>query len=64
MNEREIFLALLELPDTTARSAYLDQVCAGDPQRRAQFDSLLASHDTAASFLGIPAIQQPGWEAG
>ena len=30
MTEREIFLALLDLPDAAARSAYLEKTCAGD----------------------------------
>ena len=30
MTEREIFLAVLDLPDAAARAAYLDRVCGGD----------------------------------
>ena len=30
MTERDIFLALLDLPDTEARAAFLDKTCGGD----------------------------------
>jgi serine/threonine protein kinase len=56
MTERDIFLALLDLPDLAARAAYLDRVCAGDAVLRARVDSLLQSHDTAGTFLGSPAV--------
>ncbi len=59
MTEREIFLAMLDLPDQAARSQYLDEVCGGSPAMRARVESLLLSHDTAASFLGRPAVQPP-----
>src|ERR1043165_6310257 len=57
MNEREIFMAVLDLPDETARAAYLDQVCGADSEKRARIDALLASHESAASFLGTPAVE-------
>src|SRR5262245_20372091 len=60
MTEREIFLALLDLPELAARNRYLDVACDGDPARRARVESLLVSHDTAGSFLGRPAVDPPG----
>src|SRR5262245_21444142 len=40
---------------TTSRAAYLDRTCAGDPELRAEDESLLASHEQAASrFLNEP----------
>jgi hypothetical protein len=59
MTERELFLAVLDLPDPAARAQYLDQACGGDSVRRARFESLLLSHATAGSFLGSPAIKLP-----
>ena len=35
MSERDIFLALLDLPDAAARTAYLDDACRGDATQRA-----------------------------
>jgi serine/threonine protein kinase/formylglycine-generating enzyme required for sulfatase activity/tetratricopeptide (TPR) repeat protein len=56
MTERDIFLALLDLPDPTARAAYLDEACRGDPGLRARVESLLRSHADAGSFLGTPTV--------
>jgi serine/threonine protein kinase len=55
MTEREIFLAVLDLPDPEARSHYLEKVC-GDSVQRARVEALLLSHDTAGSFLDCPAV--------
>jgi Leucine-rich repeat (LRR) protein len=62
MTERDIFLALLDLPDTVARSDFLSKACAGDATLRGRVESLLRSHDNAGSFLGKPALPpvQPG----
>jgi serine/threonine protein kinase/formylglycine-generating enzyme required for sulfatase activity len=59
MTEREIFLAVLDLPDPAARAQYLDGACGGDPARRARIESLLLSHDAADSFLDNPAVNPP-----
>jgi WD40 repeat protein/serine/threonine protein kinase len=56
MTEREIFLAVLDLPEPAARAQYLDRACSGDPARRARVEALLLAHDTAGSFLGSPAV--------
>ncbi len=56
MTERDLFLALLDLPDAAARSAFLDNACAGDAALRARVEALLQSHDDAGSFLGQPAL--------
>ncbi len=63
MTEREIFLAVLDLPDPAARAKFLDGVCSGDPTRRARIEALLLSHDTAGSFLGRPAVDPPAPDA-
>ena len=59
MTEREIFLAVLDLPDPADRSQYLDKVCGDDSAKRARVESLLSSHDSAGSFLGSPAVKPP-----
>lgn len=62
MTEREIFLAVLDLPDAKARSDYLSKVC-GDPVQRARLEALLMSHDTAGTFLESPAVDPPERQA-
>ena len=37
------------------RAAFLAQACLGDERLRQEIDSLLASHDQAASFIETPA---------
>jgi formylglycine-generating enzyme required for sulfatase activity len=59
MTERDIFLAVFDLPDPAAQAAYLDAACRGDPALRARVEALLQSHDAAGSFLGVPAVSSP-----
>src|SRR5438132_3846621 len=59
MTERDIFLAVLDLPDPAARAAYLDAACGGDANRRARVEALIRSHDAAGSFLAEPAVAAP-----
>jgi hypothetical protein len=63
MSERDLFLAVLDLPDPAARAAYLDRACAGNAALRAGVEALLRSHEGAGSFLDEPAVAPPGWEA-
>src|SRR5947209_18009445 len=56
MTERDIFLAVLDLPDSGAREAYLKSACGGDANRRARVEALLRSHAEAGSFLAQPAV--------
>jgi hypothetical protein len=60
VTDREIFLAVFDLPDPAARTRYLDEACGGDPAQRARVEALLLSHDTAGTFLGSPAVTPPG----
>jgi hypothetical protein len=64
MTEREIFLAVLDIPDPAARARYLDGACSGDRGLRARVESLLLAHDTAGSFLGSPAVNPQDWSVG
>jgi formylglycine-generating enzyme required for sulfatase activity len=59
MTERDIFLALLDLPDPAARAAYLDRACGGDAALRARVEGLIRSHEAAGSFLATPAVAAP-----
>jgi uncharacterized protein (TIGR03067 family) len=59
MTERDIFLAVLDLPDAAARTAYLDAACIGDAPRRAKVEALLKAHENAGSFLAEPAAALP-----
>jgi WD40 repeat protein/serine/threonine protein kinase len=55
MTERSIFLAVLEIEDRAARSAYLDRACAGDPALRSQVERLLQAHQEPGPFMERPA---------
>src|SRR3989442_11425451 len=53
---RQVFDAAVLLR-VAERSAYLDKICASDAELRQEVESLLVSHEQAASgFLDIPAI--------
>jgi len=56
MNERDIFLAAIEIADPTERAAYLDQTCADNTELRAQVEELLRTHDETSQFLETPAV--------
>jgi eukaryotic-like serine/threonine-protein kinase len=61
MNDRELFLAALEIEDRQARQAHLQSACAGDPALLARVQSLLASHEGPSRFLNTPvAVQLSG----
>jgi hypothetical protein len=59
MNERDVFLAVLDIADPATRAGYLDQACGGDGALRARVEALLRSHEGAGSFLGTPAVGAP-----
>ena len=61
MSEFEIFDEARKLTDPVARSAYLDRVCAGDPQKRAAVEKLLAAEPLPEAALpnGPPAAGEP-----
>ena len=66
MTEEAIFLAALDKKDPSARAAYLDSACAGDPALRERVEALLCSHADPDSFLDLPALarQAEGEEEG
>jgi eukaryotic-like serine/threonine-protein kinase len=69
MNADDIFQAALEQATPAERAAYLDAVCAHDPNLRARVEGLLQSHEQAGSFLERPlfdnaaTVSQPSPEA-
>jgi hypothetical protein len=48
-----LFHRALECP-RAERAAFLDEVCAGDAALRAEIESLLASHESAGTFMEAP----------
>src|SRR5262245_42519705 len=48
---KSIFGAALELPTPEERAAYLEQACGGNPQLRAEIESLLHAQVRAAGFF-------------
>src|SRR5262245_47037788 len=59
MSERDIFTAARQMTDRAARSAYLDEVCGGDPALRGRVEALLRAHDQPDSLLDAPAAALP-----
>ena len=53
---KDLFATALE-QETHSRAAFLDDVCRGDSELRAELDSLLAAHDTSEDFIATPAAQ-------
>src|SRR5262245_54615129 len=56
MTDRDLFIAALDKSDPGERDAWLDEVCAGDPDRRRRLGVLLRAHDRASRFLDAPAV--------
>lgn len=59
MTERELFRAVLDLPDPAAHAGYLGQACAGDAALRGRVEALLRSHGATGTFLAVPAVTPP-----
>ena len=55
MNERDLFIATLQIDDPAERAAYLDKGCGGDAELRQRVEALLAAFGQAGSFLQQPA---------
>jgi serine/threonine protein kinase/tetratricopeptide (TPR) repeat protein len=51
----EVFFAAMERESPEARAAYLDDVCASDPELRRQVERLLEAQHKVGSFLDGPA---------
>ena len=55
MQERDLFIAALEIDDPAVRQEYLDKSCADDPALRGRIERLLNRVTEAADFLDHPA---------
>ena len=55
MQERDLFIAALEIDDPAARQEYLDKSCADDPVLRVRIQRLLNRATETADFLDHPA---------
>jgi serine/threonine protein kinase/tetratricopeptide (TPR) repeat protein len=51
---KELFVALLDLPDAHARQAFLERECAADADLRQRLEALLKAHENPASVLDRP----------
>jgi eukaryotic-like serine/threonine-protein kinase len=58
---KELFVALLDLPDAQARQAFLERECGDDTELRQRLEALLHAHENPASALERPlaAIEPP-----
>jgi eukaryotic-like serine/threonine-protein kinase len=55
MTERDLFLAVLDIPDPADRAVYLDRACAGDSGLRNRAAELLRAHEQSGAFMSHPA---------
>jgi serine/threonine protein kinase/tetratricopeptide (TPR) repeat protein len=58
---KELFVALLDLPDAQARQAFLERECGDDAELRQRLEALLLAHENPASALERPmaAVEPP-----
>ncbi|MFI5454550.1 MAG: protein kinase [Isosphaerales bacterium] len=54
MNERDLFIAALQIDGPAERADFLDHACGADNELRKRLDVLLAAHDRPASSLERP----------
>jgi serine/threonine protein kinase len=54
--DKYLFFEALDLPEKGARTAFLDRVCAGDPDKRKRLEALLAYHFQQESFMADLAV--------
>ena len=55
MNERDIFLAAIEIAEPAERAAYVEKTCGSNATLRVQVEELLKTHGQASQFLETPA---------
>ncbi|MDG1895298.1 MAG: hypothetical protein P8J37_10345 [Fuerstiella sp.] len=58
MNERELFLAAIEIPDPATRRAYLQSECGEDAELLTRVEALVSSHHGESRFLESPVVEQ------
>jgi serine/threonine protein kinase len=59
LTAKAVFDHALEISSPAERTAYLEQVCADDPELGQKVASLLRAHEEAGSFMDKPAIPVP-----
>ncbi len=57
MNERDIFHAVIEFTDPAQRSAYLEEICAGNASLKQRLENMLQVYPDLGAFLEAPAIE-------
>jgi serine/threonine protein kinase len=62
--ERALFDAVLSLPDTEVRKAFLEETCGGDSQRRERLEELLDAHARAEWYLDMDPLRATALEHG
>jgi serine/threonine protein kinase len=55
MNERDVFMAALQIDNPARRGSYLAEACGKEPGLRQRVDALLHAFEQAGSFLQEPA---------
>ena len=60
MNERDMFHGAVQLMDPAERSAYLEEVCAGDATLRQHVEAMLQAYPQLGTFLESPAVDWQG----
>lgn len=58
MNERELFLAALQIENGEEREQWLNEHCAVDSDLRSRIEALLSAHQHPAPVLATPAVQR------
>lgn len=59
MNERDIFLAAIEMTDLDERTSFVTRACGDARELRVKVEELLKAHDQASQFLETPAAADP-----
>jgi hypothetical protein len=58
MNERDLFIAALDITDPDERNTYLDEACGATPALRKRVEHLLHTHAIAGDFLQRSVLEQ------
>jgi hypothetical protein len=64
VNERDLFAAAVEFPDSIERAGLWERECFGDPANRARLVALLYADDRPDTLHDYPAVppREPDWE--
>lgn len=58
MNDRDLFIAALQLNTCEKRAAYLKEACGTDRERRQRIEKLLQQHEESESFLNPGDVER------